>query len=78
MARRITGAAMTRGGKRILVTGGAGFIGSHLCRRLLARGDEVLCVDNFYTGRRENIRDLVSNPLFEVLRHDVKIGRAHV
>ena len=62
---------MTQGGKRVLVTGGAGFIGSHLCRRLLARGDEVLCVDNFYTGRRENIRDLVANPLFEVLRHDV-------
>ena len=62
---------MTRGGRRVLVTGGAGFIGSHLCRRLLERGDEVLCVDNFYTGRRENIRDLVANPLFEVLRHDI-------
>jgi len=62
---------MTRGGRRVLVTGGAGFIGSHLCRRLLERGDEVLCVDNFYTGRRENIRDLVANPLFEVLRQDI-------
>ena len=58
-------------GGRILVTGGAGFIGSHLCRRLLERGNEVLCVDNFYTGRRHNIRDLVANPLFEVLRHDI-------
>jgi len=62
---------MTRGGRRVLVTGGAGFIGSHLCRRLLERGDEVLCVDNFYTGRRENIRDLIANPLFEVLRQDI-------
>ncbi len=62
---------MAGSGKRVLVTGGAGFIGSHLCRRLLDRGDEVLCVDNFYTGRRENIRDLVPHPLFEVLRHDI-------
>jgi len=62
---------MTRGGRRVLVTGGAGFIGSHLCRRLLERGEEVLCVDNFYTGRRENIRDLVAHPLFEVLRQDI-------
>ena len=58
-------------GKRILVTGGAGFIGSHLCRRLLARGDEVVCVDNFYTGRKSNVLDLLGNPLFEILRHDV-------
>ena len=58
-------------GKRVLVTGGAGFIGSHLCRRLLARGDEVVCVDNFYTGRKSNVLDLLANPLFEVLRHDV-------
>jgi UDP-glucuronate decarboxylase len=57
--------------KRILVTGGAGFIGSHLCRRLLARGDDVVCVDNFYTGRKSNVRDLIGNPLFEVLRHDI-------
>jgi UDP-glucuronate decarboxylase len=56
---------------RVLVTGGAGFIGSHLCRRLLDRGDEVLCVDNFYTGTRQNVYDLVSNPRFELLRHDV-------
>jgi len=57
--------------KRILVTGGAGFLGSHLCERLLNEGHEVLCVDNFYTGRRANIAGLVSNPLFEVLRHDI-------
>jgi UDP-glucuronate decarboxylase len=57
--------------KRVLVTGGAGFIGSHLCRRLLAAGDEVLCVDNFFTGARANIADLLPNPRFEVLRHDV-------
>jgi UDP-glucuronate decarboxylase len=57
--------------KRILVTGGAGFIGSHLCKRLLYEGHEVLCVDNFYTGRRANIAHLLSNPYFEVLRHDI-------
>ena len=53
------------------MTGGAGFIGSHLCARLLAGGAEVLCVDNFYTGRRQNIAPLLANPRFEVLRHDV-------
>lgn len=58
-------------GKRIAVTGGAGFLGSHLCERLLNEGNEVLCVDNFYTGRRTNIAHLVGNPLFEVMRHDV-------
>jgi UDP-glucuronate decarboxylase len=58
-------------GKRILVTGGAGFIGSHLCKRLVARGDEVVCVDNFYTGRKQNVLGLIGNPLFEILRHDV-------
>jgi len=57
--------------KRILVTGGAGFIGSHLCERLLARGDEVLCVDNFFTSRRQNIAHLFGNPQFEFMRHDV-------
>ncbi len=57
--------------KRILVTGGAGFLGSHLCERLLGEGHEVLCVDNFYTGRRQNIAHLHSNPYFEVLRHDI-------
>ena len=57
--------------KRILVTGGAGFIGSHLCERLLARGDEVLCVDNYFTSRRQNIRHLFGNPFFEFMRHDI-------
>lgn len=56
---------------RILVTGGAGFIGSHLCDRLLADGHDVLCADNFSTGRKANIRHLLGNPYFEVLRHDV-------
>lgn len=54
-----------------MVTGGAGFIGSHLCERLLARGDEVLCVDNFYTGSRANIESLLSHPRFELMRHDI-------
>lgn len=57
--------------KRILVTGGAGFIGSHLCKRLLDEGNEVLCVDNFFTGRRVNILPLLDNKNFELLRHDV-------
>ncbi|MCQ4273096.1 SDR family oxidoreductase [Pseudomonas kuykendallii] len=56
---------------RVLVTGGAGFIGSHLCRRLLEEGHEVLSVDNYFTGSRRNIQDLLSNPRFEVMRHDV-------
>ena len=58
-------------GKRILVTGGAGFIGSHLCERLLAEGAEVISVDNYFTGSRRNIAHLLSNPLFEAMRHDV-------
>jgi UDP-glucuronate decarboxylase len=57
--------------KRILVTGGAGFLGSHLCERLLARGDEVICVDNYFTGARDNIIHLLGNPHFEVIRHDI-------
>ncbi len=57
--------------KRILVTGGAGFLGSHLCERLLNEGHEVVCVDNFYTGRKENVAHLMSNPYFETLRHDI-------
>lgn len=57
--------------KRILVTGGAGFIGSHLCERLLASGHDVLCVDNFYTGRRVNVAHLLDHPSFELLRHDI-------
>ena len=56
---------------RVLVTGGAGFVGSHLCEVLLRAGNEVLCVDNFYTGRRENIVHLLADPNFELLRHDV-------
>ena len=57
--------------KRILVTGGAGFLGSHLCERLVAQGHEVLCVDNFFTGRRANIAHLLDSPGFELMRHDV-------
>jgi len=57
--------------RRILVTGGAGFIGSHLCERLIEGGNEVLCADNFYTGTRHNVRHLLSNPLFELERHDI-------
>jgi UDP-glucuronate decarboxylase len=56
---------------RVLVTGGAGFLGSHLCERLLAEGSEVLCVDNFFTGARANISHLLDNPRFELLRHDI-------
>jgi UDP-glucuronate decarboxylase len=56
---------------RIIVTGGAGFIGSHICERLLAEGHEVLCVDNFFTGRRQNITAMLSNTGFELVRHDV-------
>lgn len=57
--------------RRVLVTGGAGFIGSHLCDRLLERGDEVLCVDNFFTSRRSNILHLMGHKMFEFLRHDI-------
>jgi UDP-glucuronate decarboxylase len=56
---------------RVLVTGGAGFIGSHLCERLLAQGHEVLCVDNYFTGKRRNIEHLLRNPAFEAIRHDI-------
>ena len=58
-------------GDRILVTGGAGFIGSFLCEQLIERGYEVLCVDNFFTGRRANVAHLLQNPRFELLRHDI-------
>ena len=57
--------------KRILVTGGAGFLGSHLCERLLADGHDVICVDNFFTGTKDNIAHLLDNPYFELLRHDI-------
>ena len=57
--------------KRILVTGGAGFLGSHLCEKFLALGHEVICVDNFFTSRKANITHLLENKRFELLRHDV-------
>ncbi|MEQ8278499.1 MAG: SDR family oxidoreductase [Deltaproteobacteria bacterium] len=57
--------------KRILVTGGAGFLGSHLCERLIAEGHDVLCVDNYFTGRKANLLGLLNEPLFELMRHDV-------
>lgn len=57
--------------KRVLVTGGAGFLGSHLCEQLLDRGCDVLCVDNFFTGSKQNIAHLMANPYFEIMRHDV-------
>ncbi len=62
---------MSSTGKRILVTGGAGFLGSHLCERLVGDGHDVLCVDNYFTGRKDNIAKLLANPNFELLRHDV-------
>ncbi len=62
---------MARDPKRVLVTGGAGFLGSHLCDRLIERGNEVLCVDNFYTGSRANVIHLLAHPNFELIRHDV-------
>lgn len=62
---------MSKQTKRILVTGGAGFIGSFLCERLLAQGHEVICLDNFFTGRRSNVEHLFGNPRFELMRHDV-------
>lgn len=58
-------------GKRVLVTGGAGFIGSHLCEELLRRGNEVICLDNFFTGRKENVAHLMDNSYFEIIRHDI-------
>jgi UDP-glucuronate decarboxylase len=63
--------AMQRQRKRILVTGGAGFLGSHLCDRLVERGDDVLCLDNFFTGDKDNVSHLLGRPNFELMRHDV-------
>ena len=57
--------------KRILITGGAGFLGSHLCERLLKEGSDIICVDNFFTGSKENIINLISESNFELIRHDV-------
>tara|TARA_B110000971_G_scaffold18575_1_gene17033 strand:+ start:1229 stop:2185 length:957 start_codon:yes stop_codon:yes gene_type:complete len=57
--------------KKILVTGGAGFVGSHLCKRLLKEGNEVICLDNFFTGNKKYILDLIKNPFFELVRHDI-------
>jgi len=57
--------------KRILVTGGAGFVGSHLCKRLLEEGNDVICLDNYFTGNKNNILELLNNPFFELVRHDI-------
>ena len=57
--------------KKILVTGGAGFVGSHLCERLLKEGNEVICLDNYFTGNKKNIIHLMENPFFEIVRHDI-------
>ena len=59
--------------KRVLVTGGAGFLGSHLCERLIADGHDVLCVDNYFTGRKDNVAHLLDDPHFEAMRHDVTL-----
>ena len=57
--------------KKILVTGGAGFIGSHLCEKLLSQGNEVICVDNYFTGSKSNVKNLIDNSKFELIRHDI-------
>ena len=56
---------------QVLVTGGAGFLGSHLCDRLIKDGHDILCLDNFFTGNKQNIAHLIDNPSFELIRHDV-------
>ena len=65
---------MKKNKKTVLVTGGAGFIGSQLCELLLEKDFDVLCLDNFYTGRKKNIEKLIDNPNFEYIRHDITIG----
>ena len=57
--------------KKILVTGGAGFIGSQLCRKLLKENNEVLCLDNYFTGSKSNVLSMIDNPMFELIRHDI-------
>ena len=57
--------------KRVLVTGGAGFLGSHICKKLIEEGNEVHCLDNYYTGSKSNITNLLQNPFFELIRHDI-------
>ena len=68
-------------GLRHLVTGGAGFVGSHLIDRLMAKGEEVICLDNYFTGRKDNIRHWIGHPNFELIRHDVTnfahYGKSH-
>jgi UDP-glucuronate decarboxylase len=73
LANRALNQSLNRGlaMNKVLVTGGAGFLGSHLCDRLIARGDDVLCVDNFYTGSKRNVAHLFNHPHFEMMRHDV-------
>jgi UDP-glucuronate decarboxylase len=72
LTRQLEGRTLRDSGvKRVLVTGGAGFLGSHLCERLLADGCDVLCVDNFYTGTKDNVAHLIGDPHFELMRHDV-------
>src|SRR4051812_17701506 len=71
ISSQIKGNFMSLSRNRVLVAGGAGFLGSHLCERLLEMGNEVLCVDNYFTGRKDNIKHLLGNPRFEAQRHDV-------
>ena len=71
IARRSIKSRAENMGKRILVTGGAGFLGSHLCERLVEAGHDVLCLDNYFTGRKANVAHLLNNPRFEIMRHDV-------
>ena len=71
MSQRGNSSTGMGGGQRILVTGGAGFLGSHLCERLLLGGHDVLCVDNFFTGAKRNVEHLMTHPRFELMRHDV-------